>query len=380
MDKFTEQRNNFITEMESLVNKAEQETRSLTGNEATRYNELKAKVTAIDTAAKHKKELRALEIQNGGNDSQKDEIREFDSMLRQLGGGMPEVRANVTYGSNGAIIPTSIIPKIIDKVENISPLFAAATKYAVKGDITIPFVNTSDGDITVAFADEFSVLNGSAIKFSSITLKGYLAAALVLVSKQMINNTNFDIVSYIINYIAKKIAAFTENFLINGNTVKNVKSGLKNSVTQQVTTAAGAITTDTLIDIQDAIPDAYQGNACFIMSPKTRTAIRKLKDGQGNYILVTDFSNSNPTGWNLLGKPVYITDNIKSIAEAAAGEDVIYYGDFSGLAVKTGESAEIQVLNELYAPQNAVGLNVWFEMDCTVEDTQKIAKLSIKTE
>lgn len=383
MDALIEKRNNLLEKMEQLMNTAKKEVRVLNAEETAEYEQCKADLKALDAQIQRDKEFRAIALEDEEPDSDGEEddkeIRAFDTMLRTLAGGKPETRANITYGDNGAIIPTSIMPKIIDKVVNISPLFAAATKYSVKGDITIPYVDTSDGDITVAFAEEFSTLTASKIKFSSITLKGYLAAALVLISKQMINNTNFNIVDYVIDYVAKKIAIFTENYLINGNVSKNAKSGLKNSVTQIVSTvSATSFSGSDLIEVQGAIPDAYQNGAFWLMNPKTRSMIRKLTDGQGAYLLVPDFSNSNVSGWSLLGKPVYVTDNLPAFSEASSGENFLYYGDFSGLAVKTGESAEIEVLNELYSTQHAVGLNVWFEFDCTVEDNQKIAAFAKK--
>ena len=81
--------------------------------------------------------------------------------------------------------------------------------------------------------------------------------------------------------------------------------------------------------------------------------------------------------WELLGKPVYVTDNLPTATAAASGDTVLYYGDFSGLAVKTGEAAEIQMLLEKYAEQHAVGLNAWFELDAKIENTQKIAALAL---
>ena len=66
-----------------------------------------------------------------------------------------------------------------------------------------------------------------------------------------------------------------------------------------------------------------------------------------------------------------------AINELSDGGTIAYYGDFSGLAVKLGETAETQILNEKYAEQHAVGINVWFELDCTVENAQKIVKLDV---
>ena len=52
---------------------------------------------------------------------------------------------------------------------------------------------------------------------------------------------------------------------------------------------------------------------------------------------------------------------------------VIFYGDFSALAVKESETVEINVLNELYAAQHAIGVCGYAELDAKVENTQAIA-------
>ena len=386
MNPLKEKKNNLIAEAEKLINTAENEVRAFTDPETKRYNEIMTEIEELNKQLEQRSRLTEIQLKNkpkvGTEDDETEEQKEeraFTEYIRgaALGNKMIESRANMTYGDNGAVIPKTIIGKIIDKVTNISPLFNSATKYNVKGDISIPYVNTDSGDITVAFAKEFSSLTASSVKISSIELKGFLAGSLVVVSKQLVNNSQFDILSFVINRMSEKIAVFIENYLINGDTENGgTKSGLKNSVTQKVEiTDAAKLSADDLIDIQDTIPDVYQSSAYWIMHPKTRTAIRKLKDGQNNYLLIKDFAS--PTGYTLLGKPVYVSDNIKGVDTASNSDDIIYYGDFSGLAVKVGEGAEIQVLNEVYATQHATGLVAWLELDNTVEAPQKIVKATI---
>ena len=108
------------------------------------------------------------------------------------------------------------------------------------------------------------------------------------------------------------------------------------------------------------------------MSKAMRSAIRKLKDGDGNYLLNKDATTK--WGYTLFGKPVYITDAIPGIE---AGKAAIYYGDFSGLAVKIGEGVSLQLLMEKYATQHAVGAVAWFEFDSKIENQQKIAVLKM---
>jgi HK97 family phage major capsid protein len=109
------------------------------------------------------------------------------------------------------------------------------------------------------------------------------------------------------------------------------------------------------------------------MSNDTLTAIELLKDGDDRFIFREDM-NGEFDGY-LLGYPVEVSDNMKEIATKA---DVIYFGDFSGLALKQRDDAlELNVLREKYATQHAVGINAWLEFDAKVENVQKIAKLTM---
>lgn len=385
MNKTLEKRNSLFAEAQKIVGSVKKENRNFSDDEKTKYGELIAEVRRLDDMLAKEKEIRSLELKKqpdppaAGQQATRAELetrafREFLTGKKETRDATP---VNMTYGANGAVIPDTIMNKVIDRVVEISPLYAAATKYAVPGDITIPKIDRSSGDITVAFSAEFSTLTANGFKFGSITLSGHLAASLVLISKQLINNSKIDVVSIVINKLAEKIAVFIEDFLLNGNSgISN--SGIAGSMASgnklTVPTVA-SITGDTLIDVQDVIPDAYQSGAFWIMHSTLRTKLRKLKDGQGNYLLIPDFQKGS--GYTLLGKPVFVTDNLPTALAATSGDTLLYYGDFSGLAVKTGESAEIQMLLEKYAEQHAVGMNVWFEIDSKVENTQKIAALAL---
>ena len=108
------------------------------------------------------------------------------------------------------------------------------------------------------------------------------------------------------------------------------------------------------------------------MSKSTRTAIRKLKDKDGNYILNKDATAQ--WGYTLLGKPVYVSDNMPAMK---SNSKAIYYGDMSGLAVKVSENVSIEILREKFATQHAIGVVGWMEIDSKIENQQKIAVLKM---
>jgi HK97 family phage major capsid protein len=241
----------------------------------------------------------------------------------------------------------------------------------VTGTLQIPYYDDSTGDIAVGYADEFTDGESSTGTFKSISLGGFLARALTDVSKSLINNSQFNIVDFVINRMARNIALFIEKELLHGTEGK--VAGLS-GVTQKITTESStAITADELIDLQEAIPDVYSAGAYFVMKKSTRTAIRKLKDGQGNYLLNKD-ANSR-WGYTLFGKDVYTSDAMDAIG---AGKTAVYYGDMTGLACKVSEEVNIEVLRETKARQHAVEVIGFVEFDAKVQDAQKLAALVMK--
>ncbi len=373
-----EQRNDKITEMQGIIDKAKGETRAMSQEEQDKFKTLSDEVAAIDATVKAEERARALEIKKSdkGDDKKEEkraqeeaEERAFANYLR----GIAEERAdiNLTKTDNGAVIPSSIANKIIKKVNDICPIYQKATKYNVGGSLSIPTYDESTQAITMAYADEFTDLESTSGKFTSITLTGFLAGVLTKVSKSLMNNSQFDIVSYTINAMAETISRWIEKELLKGTT--NKIDGLKGVTLSHTTAAATAITSDEVIQLKDKVKDAFQQDAIWIMSPATRTALRLLKDSTGKYMLNDDVTS--PFGSMLLGKPVYVSDQMDDIG---ASKITIFYGDFSGLAVKLSENVNIQVLQEKYATQHAVGVVGWIEIDSKVENTQKIAKLVMK--
>lgn len=372
----TEQRNDKVTEMQAIVDKAKAETRAMNEEEMTKFNTLEKEISDIDATIKAEERARDLSL-NAVSDKKKEELRAEEAEERAFANyirGIVENRAgdvNLTVGDNGAVIPSSIANKIIKKVYDICPIYQLATRYNVGGTLNIPYYDESTQSITMAYATEFTELESTSGKFGSIELKGFLAGVLSKVSKSLINNSNFAIVNFVVDAMADSIHKWIEKELLNG-TVDKI-AGLS-TVTQKVDAASStAVTSDELIDLQETVPDAYQGGAIWIMNKATRTAIRKLKDNDNNYILNKDATSK--WGYTLFGKDVYTSDNM---AKMEAGKTAIYYGDMSGLAVKLSEEMNIEVLREKFATQHAIGVVGWIEIDSKVENAQKIAKLVMK--
>ena len=376
-----EKRNDLITRAEEVLNNAKVENRELTDAEAQELAEIRDNVRRIvktlgikeDFEKMEEKEVKEETPANVDVEVEKEveETRAFEDYIR----GVVNTRGtdvNLTLSDNGAVIPTTIANRIIKKVYDISPILERSTKYNVKGNLDLPYYDVSSHTINVAYATEFQDLESSVGEMKSITLTGFLAGALVKVSRSLINNSQFDIVNFVVDEMAYAIHRFIEGELLNGTSGK--VTGLSTLTNALTLTSASAITADDVVKLQGKVKDEFQGNAIWIMNPATRDALRLLKDNYGRYLLQDDITA--PFGKVLLGKPVYVSDNMDEIG---SGKTVIYYGDMKGLATKFSEDMNIQVLREKFATQHAVGVVGWLEFDAKVEDAQKIAKLVMGT-
>ena len=373
-----EKKNDLVTRAEETLNKAKAENRELTDAEMAELAEIRDNVRKIVKALDlddffdregrmngRKPEKSTVSTAEGSmaedeRASCNQEVKERRAFENYVRGIVTNERDNnMTFGDNGAVVPTTIANRIIRKVYNICPILERSTKYNIKGTLELPYYDVDTTTITVAYQDEFSALTSSSGKFDSITLTGYLAGALTKISRSLINNSQFDIVAFVVDQMAYSIKRFIENELLNGTpgnppTTPSKVLGLY-GLTNYITAASQTvITADEVVQLHDKIKDEFQENAIWIMSPATRTALRLLKATTGYYLLNDDVSS--PFGTTLLGKPVYVSDNMPDMA---AGKNAIFYGDFRGLATKFNEELSIEVLREKYADEHAIGVIGW---------------------
>ena len=369
-----EKRNDLQSKMEGILNTAKVENREMNEEEIKNFDDTEKEIKNIDAtldrmAKMNKMENRKVEDKKELTEEEKD-IKNFATFIRNFVNGIQN-DTNLTKGDNGVVIPKTIARKIIDKVIEISPLYASATKYNAKGTLAVPKYDDTTDDVTVAYATEFDELVSHSGKFATVELTGFLIGALTKISKSLLNNSDFNLTKYVINKMAEKFKLFYEGEMINGTSTKisGIVGSYDSTNMKVVLLNKSSVTTDELIDIQEAVPDAFQANAYWIMNRDTRKKIRKLKDSDGNYILNRAFNEK--WDYELLGKPVYCSEKVEKLGTAT--KPVIFYGDFSGLAVKETEEMEIQVLVEKFATQHAIGVCGYSELDAKVENTQKIA-------
>lgn len=387
MKKLYEKKNSLLNEMEEILNKAKEETRSFTEEEKSRVEEIKSEIRGLEQVIANEEELRSFDKSNitgaTGNSEKTTEERqqeEVEKEERQFIDAVAtgEIR-NLTAGNNGGIIPVTIASDIIDTVKELCPLLDHADIYHVAGELRLPkFKATSSSagsvatPIAASYVNEFTELTESTAQFETINLTNQIIGVLVKMSKSLLNRANFDVRSFIVNKVAKTIVEFLEKEMLIAKADKI--QGAINTTNEVVAANQDKFDTTDLVDLQMAIPSAYQKNCMWIMHKDILKALRKLKTADGQFILNADVTA--PFGYTILGKPVYLSDSMPK--NIAAGKNVMLYMDASGYAVKMTKSMEIQMLMEKYATQYAVGICAYVEIDAKIADENKIARLKMK--
>lgn len=371
-----EKRNDLKSQMTALVETSKTEERAMTEEEVSKFDELEKEIQNIDATIEREEKMENMEEKQVKTEERELSVEERDSkaFVNHIRSILEErADVNLVTSENGVIVPTTIAQKVIAKVYDISGILNSATKYNTKGKLVIPTYGADDkgNDITMAYHDEFAELESEVGKFNSVELGNHLAGALVKVGKSLVANTDLDLENKVIELMALTIARFQERECLYGT--DNKVAGLRGVTLQHTTASANTITADDLIKLKNKVKKGLRKNAKWIMSNDTLTVIELLKDGNDRFIFREDV-NGEFDGY-ILGYPVEVSDNMEEIG---AGKAVIYFGDFSGLAIKQRNDAlEMQVLREKYATQHAIGINAWLEFDAKVENAQKIAKMTM---
>ena len=398
-----EQRAENHNKMEEILESAKKEERALNEEEISKFNELKKLIGEIDATIQAEEESREMDIEEKNKDKENENVEDQKTKEPESEDEKKEERAftdyivsgkqranspGMSYGSNGAIVPTTIAKKIIEKVKELSPIYDKVEKFTTKGTLEIPVYDTDSdatsptGDVNVAYqGDEFTALVAGQGKFTSVELKGYSHGALSVISRKLLNNEDINVTNFLTNKMAQAFAEFWEKELLVGTgSTNNHMTGAISTTNLVATgnttyTAANAAKIDNLINLQLAVPQQYQKNAMWIMNKAVFTELRKAKDGNGNYYLAYGKGITEGFDWQLLGKPVYISENMP--AATTANNIPVLYGDFAGMAMKISQNLEIQLMREKYIDKNAIGIVGWAECDSKIQNNQMIAGLKM---
>lgn len=266
----------------------------------------------------------------------------------------PEVYNALEVGTDsegGYLVPDEYEHTLIEALEekNIFRRLAHVI-HTSSGERKIP-VSVSKG--TAAWIDEEAAYPESDDSFGQVSISAYKLATMIKISEELLNDSVFNMPAYISKEFARRIGAAEEEAFFTGNgTGKPLGILAATGGAQTGVTAASqtAVTFDEVIDLYYSLRAPYRQDGVFIMNDATIKALRKLKNGSGDYIWQPSVTLGAPD--RVLNRPVYTSQYMPTLA---AGAKTILFGDLSYYWVADREGRQFKRLNELYAATGQVG-------------------------
>jgi HK97 family phage major capsid protein len=279
-----------------------------------------------------------------------------------------------TDANGGYLVPDEYERQLIQALndENFFRTLAHVIQ-TQSGTHTIPVV-ASHG--TAAWMDENGLYPESEDTFDQITLDAYKLGTAIKVSEELMNDSVFDLESYISTEFARRIGAAEEEAFLTGDGSKKPEGVFtKVKATKEATTeiANTNINFDAIMDVFHSLRSVYRNRATWILNDSTVKALRKIKDNNGNYIWQPAVTAGAPD--MILNRP-YKTSIYAP--ELAAGNVPILFGDFSYYWIAERQGRSFKRLSELYAANGQIGFLASERIDGRLILPEAVRGLSIK--
>lgn len=377
-----QERKRLAEQAQALLDKAASEKRGMSALETEQFEKLhadigafKVRIDAEERQAAVRAEL-ATPIQEISNrphvaDHRADSYaKELRGMFAEYGSSRKiELRAlsadSATEG--GYTHAPKFVAELIKAVDDMSTVRMLARKFplADAASMGVPSLDAdpADADWTTEIA---SVSADSTMAFGKRELKPHPLSKLVKVSRKLLRLSALPVENLVRDRLAYKFAITENKKFLSGSgagqplgimTASN--DGIPTSRDVSTDNTTTAITADGLINCFYSLKGTYQANATWIFHRDAMKMIRKLKDGQNNYLWQPGLASGQPD--TLLGRPFLLDENMSNTFTSGLYVGIV--GDFNYYWIADAISMELQRVDELYAETNQVGFIARMDVD-----------------
>ena len=285
--------------------------------------------------------------------------KDFLNVLR----GKPQIY-NIMQESidadGGFLVPEEFENQIVMALEENNVIRSIAKTITTAAERKIPIAATHS---VAQWTPENGAYTESKPTFGQKTIDAFKLTDLVKVSTELLQDSMFNLESYISSEFARAFGVAEEQAFCTGTGTGQptgifTENGGEIGLTLTSTTN---ITCDNIIELVHSLKSPYRRNAVFLMNDSTISMLRKLKDTNGAYLWQPSLQAGQPD--RLLGYPLYTSPYVPTVAAEALP---IAFGDFSNYWIADRMGRSVQRLNELYAGNGQVGFLATERVDAKV--------------
>jgi HK97 family phage major capsid protein len=375
LKRLVDAQNSDLHAARSYIDRAESESREMSVEERTAWDNLNAQ---MDERAAHIDQVKGDEARSAYAVEVAPEVADariagrdnsISEQLRALVNG--EIRGfnierrDLNTSDDSSIVPETFLPRLQEALVTVGPMLDpnVVTLINTDGgeDLIIPVESTRPAATAIAEATTVTALDPT---FSSITLKSQKVQVLTKASRELLTDAGFDVEAYLGRMFGIALGVKINNLLTvgTGTTVPNGLFVAAGSGITGGTGVSGAFTADNLIDLAHSVDGAYvRLGGAWQMNRASLGAVRKLKDGQGMYL----FQPAATVGAvdSLLGFPIFDNPDAPAIAVGAKSVTFGWHGSYH---VRQVGAIEIARSDDAYFADDQIGfratMRVWGDL------------------
>ena len=187
-------------------------------------------------------------------------------------------------------------------------------------------------DVVTYWVDEGSVINSTQAVLGQETLELKKLGAIVLLTSELIEDSEIDLMSFIASRVAEGFAQAEDEAFFKGDGTASFggftglleDANINEVVMSSGNTGFANLDADDLLDMQDATPQGAHANAKYYYHRTIKSVIRKLKGSDNHYIYQAPSEQGPATVW---GQPEVLVEAMPAIGDTAVSTSFVLFGD-----------------------------------------------------
>ena len=287
--------------------------------------------------------------------------RRFQAVARR--GQFQNAMQTIPGGSGGFLVPEGFIPRFETALQAYGPMLRTSEILRTSTANPMPWPTGDDTSNTGEQVGENTDSDGSTEPtLGQTTFSAYpFSSKMVKVSFQLVRDSAIDFASLIGDMLGERLGRILNTKCTTATGAATPKGILTGLTTGKTTASATAIVTDELLDLAHSVDQAHRGapGVGWMLNDGVLLALRKLKDGDGQYIWSPGLRDGQPD--TLLGYRYHTNSDMQ--ATVATGTTTVIFGDLSKYKIRQVGSIRLRRLEERYAELDQIAFIAFLEAD-----------------
>jgi HK97 family phage major capsid protein len=391
INEMKQKRFKLVKDARVILDAAEKENRDLTAEETTKYEAMMTEVDSLGSKIEQEERVANLETELGKTDGEMDrggadnvdekryaeafrqvlaatDTRQYMRAIQNEALEHRALQMDVDTAGGYTVAPQVFVASLIKAMDNLvfmRQLANVLPPIPKAESLGAPSLDNDPADPTwtseLLIGDEDSTMT-----FGKRELFPHPLAQYIKLSKKLVRASALNIEEIVRSRLAYKASVVEENAFLNGTGVNQplgvfVASANGIDTGRDVSTGntVDTIKADNLIECKYTLKPGYWNRARWIFHRDAVKMIRKMKDGEGNYLWRAGLQGDR--GDTILDVPIIMSEYVPNTF--STGRYVGIIGDFSNYWIADALSMDIQVLVELFAATNQNGYVLRKETD-----------------